>query len=571
MRLSQSFVPTLKELPSDATIPSHQLMLRAGMMRPLSAGIYSFLPLGYRVMKRAMGIIRDEMDEIGGQEFHLPALSPVELWEQTGRVKDFGDILFHIKNRSLVLAPTHEEIICLIASNHLNSYRDLPQIWYQIQTKFRNEPRPRSGVLRGRQFTMKDSYSLDATWEGLDHSYQLHAEAYKKIYQRCGLKFFIVGASSGAMGGSGSQEFMVESESGEDTCALCDKCGYAANMEVATSNAPKASRQAESKGIEEIHTPNVKTIDELAVFLKVDHSVLAKSLVYFQDKNPILVLLMGNDQLNETKLLAAVGSDVRPAHSEELIQLTGADAGSIGPIGLNASLPAGQGFKIIVDKRLEGANNLISGANKNDYHLSGIDLRRDVKVDKYADLRTVEPGEGCPTCQTPLRIVRAIEVGHIFKLGTKYADALGATFLTVDGAEKPIIMGSYGIGVERIVACHIEQNHDQNGIIWDKALAPYHVHLVLVNSNIEGVVKVADHLYQRLGESLVDVLFDDRTAVSPGFKFKDADLLGMPLQVIVGERNVVSGNVEIKERRTGKREVVEIGKVVNYVERFLQS
>lgn len=564
MRLSKAFIPTLKELPADATIPSHQLMLRAGLMRPLGAGIYSFLPLGYRVMRKVMEIIREEMDAIGGQEFHLPALNPLELWEQTGRVKGFGDILFQVKNRPLVLAPTHEEVIGLLAANHVKSYRDLPQIWYQIQTKFRNEPRPRSGVLRGRQFIMKDSYSLDATWEGLDASYDLHAEAYKKIYTRCGLKFFIVGASSGAMGGTGSQEFMLESESGEDTCAVCEKCGYAANLEVATSNAPKAKRHSDGKPVKEIHTPNVRTIDELAAFLKVDQSVLAKSLVYMQDKTPVLILMMGNDQLNESKLHAVLGADARPAQPEELRQFTGADAGSIGPVGL-------KGFKIIADKRLEGGNNLISGANKNDYHLANIDLQRDAKVDGYYDLRIVEQGEPCPSCNAPLRIVNAIELGHIFKLGTKYSDALGATYLDEKGKENPIIMGSYGIGVERIVACHIEQNHDKDGIIWDKSIAPYHVHLILLSGKSNTTKNVAEELYRTLLDHEVEVLYDDREDVSPGFKFKDADLLGMPLQVIVGEKNVVNGKVEVKQRKNGQRELVEIQHLVNYINGFLMK
>lgn len=564
MRLSKAFIPTLKELPADATIPSHQLMLRAGLMRPLGAGIYSFLPLGYRVMRKVMEIIREEMDAIGGQEFHLPALNPLELWEQTGRVKGFGDILFQVKNRPLVLAPTHEEVIGLLAANHVKSYRDLPQIWYQIQTKFRNEPRPRSGVLRGRQFIMKDSYSLDATWEGLDASYDLHAEAYKKIYTRCGLKFFIVGASSGAMGGTGSQEFMLESESGEDTCAVCEKCGYAANLEVATSNAPKAKRHSDGKPVKEIHTPNVRTIDELAAFLKVDQSVLAKSLVYMQDKTPVLILMMGNDQLNESKLHAVLGTDARPAQPEELRQFTGADAGSIGPVGL-------KGFKIIADKRLEGGNNLISGANKNDYHLANIDLQRDAKVDGYYDLRIVEQGEPCPSCNAPLRIVNAIELGHIFKLGTKYSDALGATYLDEKGKENPIIMGSYGIGVERIVACHIEQNHDKDGIIWDKSIAPYHVHLILLSGKSNTTKNVAEELYRTLLDHEVEVLYDDREDVSPGFKFKDADLLGMPLQVIVGEKNVVNGKVEVKQRKNGQRELVEIQHLVNYINGFLMK
>ncbi len=564
MRLSKNFIPTLKEVPSDAVIPSHQLMLRAGMIRPLGAGVYSFLPLGYRTLRKAMEIIRDEMDSIGGQEFHLPALNPVELWEETGRVKAFGDTMFHVKNRPLVLAPTHEEVICSIAKNHVKSYRDLPQIWYQIQTKFRNEPRPRSGVIRGRQFLMKDSYSLDATWDGLNKSYDLHAEAYKKIFTRAGLKYFIVGASSGAMGGSASQEFMIESASGEDTCVLCDNCGYAANLEVATSNVVEAHRDGESKPIQEIHTPNVRTIDELKSFLKVDESLLAKSLVYIKEKTPVLILMMGNDQLNESKLQGVLGADVRPSHPDELKALTGADGGSIGPLGLT-------GFKTIVDARLKGANNLVSGANKNDYHLMNIDIDRDVRAEGFYDLRLVQAGEPCPTCNNNLRVVSAIELGHIFKLGTKYADALNAKFLDEDGKEKPIIMGSYGIGVERIIACHIEQYHDSAGIIWSKRLAPFHVHLILVNSDNEKIVGVAENLYTKLQESLIDVLYDERRNVSPGFKFKDADLLGMPLQIIVGEKNVVNGNVEVKERATGKRQIIELGKVVNYVEKNLES
>ncbi len=564
MRLSKNFIPTLKEVPSDAVMPSHQLMLRAGMIRPLGAGVYSFLPLGYRVLKRVMEIVRDEMDAIGGQEFHLPALNPAELWEQTGRIKAFGDTMFHIKNRPLVLAPTHEEVICYIAKTHIRSYRDLPQIWYQIQTKFRNEPRPRSGVIRGRQFLMKDSYSLDSSWDGLDKSYDFHAEAYKKIFTQANLKFFIVGASSGAMGGNASQEFMIESDAGEDTCALCDSCGYAANLEVATSKLEKVQRDGESKQIEEIHTPNVKTIDELKTFLNIDEHRLAKSLVYLHEKTPVLILMTGNDQLNESKLMSAVGGDVRPLRPEELVSLIGASSGSIGPLGLN-------NFKIIVDKRLEGTNNLISGANKDDYHVANIDLQRDVKVDAYYDLRSVKDGEPCVHCGKPLRVIHAIELGHIFKLGTKYADAMSATFLDERGKEKPIIMGSYGIGVERIVACHIEQHHDKFGIIWSRALAPFQVHLIVVNADNEKVVSTGERLYEKLQESLIDVLYDDRNDVSPGFKFKDADLLGMPLQIIVGEKNVIHGNVEIKERHTGKREILEISKAISYVEKYLES
>jgi prolyl-tRNA synthetase len=545
MRLSRGFIPTVKETPNDAIIPSHQLMIRAGMVRVLSAGIYSWLPLGYKVMKKVSEIVREEMDAIGGQEFHLPALNPVEIWEETGRVKAFGDNLFHVKNRPLVLAPTHEEIICWIAKNHIESYKDMPQIWYQIQTKFRNEPRPRSGVLRGRQFLMKDSYSLDTSWEALDTSYDLHAEAYKKIFTRCGLRFFVVGASSGAMGGTGSQEFMLESDSGEDTIALAEDSSYAANLEIATSVVPRAVRQPDSKPIEEVHTPNVKTIDELSLFLKVEQSVLAKSVVYWADKTPVLILMMGNDELNESKLVSVMGTDVRPIEAESLMGLTGADGGSIGPIGL-------RGFRIIADKRLEGANGLISGANRNDFHLRNIDLQRDCQIEGYYDLRTVQAGEQSPNGKSKLRIVKGIELGHIFKLGTKYSDALKATFLDEKGEAKPIIMGSYGIGIERIIACHIEQNHDENGIIWDAAIAPYHVHLIAVSMKNEDVVKKAEQLYAELSNEGLDVLFDDRQT-TPGFKFKDADLLGMPLQVIVGEKNLVQSKVEIKIRKSGER------------------
>jgi prolyl-tRNA synthetase len=562
MRFSQAFIPTVKEVPSDAVIPSHQLMVRAGMIRALASGIYSWLPLGQRVMQKAIDIVREEMDAIGAQEVYLPALNPLELWEETGRVKAFGDNLFHVKNRPLVLAPTHEEVICWLAKNHIASYKDLPQIWYQIQTKFRNEPRPRSGVLRGRQFIMKDSYTLDATWEGLDKGYELHASAYRKIFARCGLKFFVVGASSGAMGGSASQEFMIESDAGEDVIALAMDGSYAANLEVATSIVPNATRFANGESVAEVHTPNVKTIDQLAEFLKVDHARLAKSVVYWGGETPVLVLMMGNDELNESKLMGVLGTDVRPVEGERLLQLTGADGGSIGPVGL-------KGFKILADKRLEGANELISGANRNDYHLLHIDLARDCTIDGYHDLRTIQPGETSPNGKSKLKIVKGVELGHIFKLGTKYADALNAKFLDENGKDHPIIMGSYGIGIERIVACHIEQNHDDNGIIWDKALAPYDVHLIALGAKSVEVTDAAERLYSELTVDGISVLFDDRKDISPGFKFKDADLLGMPYQIIVGEKNLQKGKIEIKERRTGDRLFVDVGSLLEKVRSLL--
>ncbi len=564
MRLTTGFIPTVKETPTEAVIPSHKLMIRAGMIRMLSAGIYSFLPLGYRVMKKVSEIVREEMDAIGGQELHLPALSPRELWEQTGRVKAFGETLFHLRNRPLVLAPTHEEVICWIAKNHISSYRDLPQIWYQIQTKFRNEPRPRSGVLRGRQFLMKDSYSLDGSWEGLDRSYDLHDKAYRKIFERCGLRFFIVGASSGAMGGSKSQEFMMESEAGEDVIAISEDGSYAANLEIASSVVSPAGAAKDSAALKEVHTPNIRTIDQVATFLKVGHTHLAKSLAYEADGQPILVLMLGNDELNEAKLNGVVGEECHPIDPERLKDLTGADPGSIGPVGLKK-------FRILADKRLEGAKGLVSGANKNDYHLANIDLERDCNVEGYFDFRTVMEGEDAPDGSGKLRIVKGVELGHIFKLGTKYSDALGATFLNEDGRAQSIIMGSYGIGIERIIACHIEQNHDEFGIVWDKGIAPFQAHLILVGAKNREVNEAAEEIYSLLLEEKIEVLFDDRHDISPGFKFKDADLLGMPYQIIVGEKNFSNGKIEIKERRTGSRELVEKNQILSRIKELLST
>lgn len=562
MKLSKYFVPTLKEVPADATVTSHILMLRSGMIRMLSAGIYSFLPLGYRVIRKISQIIREEMDAIGGQEFHLPALNPKEIWDETGRVEAFGDILFHIKNREYVLAPTHEEIIAFHAKNVVKSYKDMPQIWYQIQTKFRNEPRPRSGVIRGRQFLMKDAYSLDVSYETLDVSYGLHDKAYRKIFDRCGLKYFVVGASSGAMGGTGSEEFMVKSDAGEDTVAYCSSCGYAANVEVAESKVRVREREREEKNLFEIHTPNVRTIDELCDFLKIDESLCAKSRIYIHNGNAVLILMQGNDEVNESKLTKLLGGNVRPGHPEELMEVTGADAGSIGPIGFKG--------RIIADLKLQDRNNLFSGANKNDYHLGGIDLKRDVHGIEYADLRIVQSGESCPKCNNKLEVFTAIELGHIFKLGTKYSEALKAYYIDENGNEHPIVMGSYGIGVERIMACYIEQNHDEKGIVWSKTLAPFDIHLIALNMKNDSVVSTAEKIYSELRSKGLEVLFDDRDAAA-GFKFNDADLLGMPVQVIVGEKKLKENKCEVKIRKTGERFDSELGNLNNKISEILKT
>jgi len=567
MRYSRAFIPTLRQLPADAQAVSHQLMLRAGLIRQLAAGVYSFLPLGWRVMQKVMRIIREEMDRIGAQEFHFPALNPAEIWQQTGRIQTMGDVLFHIKNREgLVLAPTHEEVVAFHARQHIRSYRELPQIWYQIQPKFRNEPRPRFGVLRGRQFTMKDSYSLDADWEGLDRSYELHAQAYRRIFTRCGLRFFVVGASSGAMGGSASQEFMVESPAGEDTCARCSRCGYAANVEIARSTVEPTARLPESAPLERFATPGVRTIDDLITQHGIPEERCAKALVYIADGEPVLVLLRGNDELNEAKLQAVLGAAaLRPATPEELRQYTGASAGSIGPIGLPTPM------RIIADERLRDANELVSGANADGYHYRHIDLRRDCRIDLYADVRTVQPGEPCPECGAALEVVRAIEVGHIFKLGTKYSEALGARFLDEHGHERPIVMGSYGIGVERIIAAFIEQNHDEHGICWIPAIAPYHVHLLALGiERSDAVRQHSDELYSSLWAAGVEVLYDDREE-SAGVKFNDADLLGLPLQLIVSARGLEAGTVELKERRSGRRHHVALAEAVDKVAELLRA
>jgi len=553
MKFTKAFIPTLKEVPNDAITPSHILMLRAGLVRPIGAGIYSFLPLGYKVVRKVSDIIREEMDAIGGQEFHLPALNPREIWEETGRVEAFGDILFQVKNRDYVLAPTHEEIMTFHARRVVTSYKELPQIWYQIQTKFRNEARPRSGVIRGRQFLMKDAYSFDSSKENLDKSYDLHDGAYRKIFDRCGLKYFIVGASSGAMGGSGSEEFMVKSDAGEDTVAYCEACGYAANVEVAKSKVQPLQREGESKEVYEISTPDVKSIDELCAFLQIDETKCAKSRVYIADGLPVLVLMAGNDEVNETKLEKVLGG-VRPAHPDELKAITGADAGSIGPVGFEG--------RIIADLRLKDLNNMFSGANKNDYHIGGIDFMRDVTGAEFFDLRTVQSGEECPRCGKPLEVFTAIELGHIFKLGTKYSEAMGALFQDEKGEEHPIIMGSYGIGVERVIACYIEQHNDEKGIVWSTKLAPYKVHLLALNMKSELISGTANGIYEELRKAGVEVLFDDRSEVSAGVKFNDADLLGMPVQVIIGEKKLKTGQVEFKIRATQERRDIPLEEVV---------
>lgn len=565
MRLSRAFIPTQKEIPADAVIPSHRLMLRAGLIRPLASGIYSYLPIGWKIMKKVMNIIREEMDAIGGQELHLPALNPIEIWDESGRNIDFGDEIFRLKdrkNRYYVLAPTHEEVISDLARKFVRSYKDLPQIWYQIQTKFRDEPRPRSGVLRTRQFIMKDSYTLNADSEGLDRGYDLHAKAYRNIFTHCNLHFHVVGASSGLMGGSGSQEFMVESEHGEDTLVLCNTCHYADNLDVASSIPHKITEK--SVETSRVHTPGKRTIADISEFLKKQPNQLMKSLLYIIDNEPMMILIRGDHEVNESKLQSQFGPDIRPAHPEEVQDICGAEVGFVGPMGSKKP------FRIYADEALKDQYNLTTGANENDYHISGIELTRDVEITNVIDIRSVKEGEKCKVCDGTLRVVQAIELGHIFKLGTKYSESMKALYLDKGGKEKPIFMGSYGIGVERIIASSIEQNYDEKGIVWDNILAPYSVHIIPLKSENEDIKTLAHRLYDQMNDNAIDTLIDDRD-VSPGFKFKDADLLGMPLQIIIGEKWLSKGEIEIKERKSGNIVYTSENDILDTIQSMLRS
>lgn len=567
MRLSKAFIPTLKEVPSDAVVTSHRLMLRAGMVRSLMAGVYSYLPFGQRASLKAQKLIREEMDTIGAQEFFLPAINPVEVWEETGRASDFGPEMFHLKDRKdrdLVLAPTHEEIICSVARGEVRSYKELPQIWYQFQTKFRDEPRPRSGELRTRQFIMKDAYSLDVNQEGLDASYAKHDTAYRRIFKRAGLKFFVVGASSGLMGGTGSEEFMVESDAGEDTCAVCHECGYAANVEVATSNLVEEASGEEKQPFAKVLTPEKRTIEEVSEYLGRGPEKFIKSLVFMGDDGLAMILVQGDDEVNESKLQQLMGASMRPAHPEEVKEAIGAEIGFLGPIGLEGKLP------IYADKRLQGKVNMVTGANEDQYHVLGVQVDETFKPDSYHDLRIVAEGEPCPNCGKPLSVVRAIELGHIFKLGTKYSAAMGATVLDPNGKDVPIIMGSYGIGVGRLVAAVLETNADENGAVWPMTIAPYHAVVVGINAKSETVTAESERLYALLQEKGLDVALDDRD-VRAGFKFKDADLLGFPFQVVVSERNLAEGKLEIKRRRDGEKHLLPTDEALAQLDAWVEE
>jgi prolyl-tRNA synthetase len=560
VRLSQAFVPTLKEAPADAQVASHKLLVRAGFIRQLGAGIYDYLPLAKRTLTRIEAIVREEMDAIGGQEFYLPALHPAEIWKESGRWEVMGDNMFRLKDRKggdYCLGMTHEEIFTAVARDELRSYRQLPQVWYQIQTKFRDEPRPKSGLLRVRQFTMKDAYSFDVDRAGLDKSYEDQRQAYEKIFTRCGLDFVAVQAHSGAMGGSESSEFMVRTDAGEDLVAACPKCRYAANTETAASRiAPEQDGPGLAKP-EKFPTPGVLTIEALE---KPPHGVAArrqlKTLVYSADEKLVIAVVRGDQELNEAKLQTATGAQVlRPAHPEEIPPLMGARAGSLGAVGFSKA-------RVFVDPSLADRKDMVTGANEDGFHLRGVDVRRDVLTGSHAsvaELRTVKAGEGCPRCDGTLDVYKALEIGHIFKLGTKYSESMKATVLDADGKAVPIVMGSYGIGVERIMAAAIELHHDENGIRWPLAIAPFQATVLTLGPEPE-LKQAAEELVQELSRAGLDVLHDDREERA-GVKFKDADLVGIPIRIAVGKKGLAEGKAEWKLRGDKAVELIPLGEV----------
>ncbi|MCA1735998.1 MAG: proline--tRNA ligase [Actinobacteria bacterium] len=558
MRWSQAFIPTLRDDPAEAEAVSHRLLVRGGFIRQLSAGHYSILPLGQRVRAKIDAIIRSEMDAIGGQQFHLPALHPGEIWKKSGRWDIVGDELFRLVDRKgadNVLGVTHEEVFALLASE-LRSYRQLPQIWYQIQTKFRDEPRPKSGVLRVREFTMKDSYSLDIDTDGLDSAFDLHHGAYRRIFGRMGLDAVDVEASSGAMGGSKSVEFIVRSPAGEDWVVTCAQCDYRANLERAVSAIPEIDDPAEST-LERFPTPSIKTIAALAAeFPEVaPPERQIKTLVYVLDDELTLVLLRGDHELLEQKLADTTGATkVRLALVEEIKSALGALPGSLGAVGVG-------GIPIIADSELSGRRGLVTGANEGGWHYSGVDIERDVKVGRWASLRTVRGGEPCVRCGSSLEVWKGIEVGHIFKLGTRYSEVMEAMVQDEAGVSHPIVMGSYGIGLERGMAAVVETNHDERGIIWPLAVTPYQVVVTVLRVDDPETMAAGEALYEELANQRVEVILDDRPE-RPGVKFADAELVGIPFRVTVGPKGVAAGSVELTTRRDLKTEGVDRTSIV---------
>ncbi|MBN1255582.1 MAG: proline--tRNA ligase [Deltaproteobacteria bacterium] len=553
MRFSQLLVPTLREEPAEAEVVSHKLMLRAGMIRKLAAGIYTLLPLGVRVMQKVERIIREEMNRAGAQEVVMPCVLPADLWKESGRWDHYGKELLRLKDRhdrDYCFGPTHEEVITDLARREISSYRQLPINLYQIQTKFRDEVRPRFGVMRAREFVMKDAYSFDADEAGAEQSYERMYDAYTRIFQRCGLRFRAVEADTGLIGGRFSHEFMVLADTGEDAIVSCDSCDYAANIERAEIRRAAEKTNEKPKKLERVQTPDRKSVEEVTTFLGVPPERLVKTIIFETEEGAVAALVRGDHEINEAKLRRHLGvTQLELAGDQVVADVTHAPLGFAGPVGLD--------LKMIADSALEAMSNMVVGANELDAHLINANMGRDFHVEEFADIRLAQAGDPCPRCQGKLQISRGIEVGHIFKLGTKYSEAMGATYLDQEGNERKLIMGCYGIGVGRTAAAAIEQNHDEDGIIFPFAIAPFHVLIVPVNNKDAQVMGAAEDLYRHLSEEGAEVLLDDRDE-RPGVKFKDADIIGIPLRLTVGEKNLKQGKVEIKVRRSGEITVVAL-------------
>jgi len=567
MRFSRYFIPTLKETPADADTVSAKLMLRAGLIRKVASGLYEWLPLGLKVLKKVENIIREEMNRAGGLEVWLPHVQPKELWEESGRWNVYGRELLRIKDRKnteFCFAPTAEEVITDLARRDVRSYKELPLLFYQFGTKFRDEIRPRFGVMRAREFYMKDAYSFHATEEDLDKTYKDVFNAYTSTFQRLGLKFRPVEADTGTIGGSSSHEFMVLAETGEEIVAACDKCGYAANLERAETIASNQKSLEPLQPMSEAATPGKYRVEDVASYLKTTPDKVIKTVFYIADSQPVVALLRGDTELNEPKLKAMLGAKlIRPATEEEYQKAAGCDVGFAGPMGIKV--------KMVADYLVEGIVNGVSGANKKDVHMQNVNIGRDYKPEMVGDLRNMKEGESCPRCKEgKTQFFRGIEVGHVFKLGTKYSEAMKATFLDEGGAAHPMIMGCYGIGVSRIVAAAIEQNNDANGIIWPLPIAPFSVILTPTNMSDEKSRQAATAIYEGLTKEGIDVLFDDRD-LRAGVKFKDADLIGIPLRVTIGEKSLAKGVVEVKGRRDTSFSEIPVADVVAEVKKRLAA
>ena len=566
MKWSQTFIPTLKENPSDAEVESHKLMIRSGMIRKLSAGVYSYLPLGTRILNKVVNIIRDEMDKSGAIELFLPALQPLTLIELSGRIDAFGDDLLRMKDRhkrDIALSPTHEEVITDLVKNEVSSYKQLPLILYQIQTKFRDEARPRFGVLRSKEFLMKDAYSFDIDTDSLNKSYQKMYDTYCRIFERCKLNYLAVEADSGAMGGDVSHEFMIPNENGEDVIVKCRNCDYSANMEKAESSPIESKDDITLEELKEVSTPEMTTIKEVSDFLGIEPDKMVKTLIYTHNSGNVAVLVRGDHDVNESKLAKVIsGGEITLADEDAVVKLTNSPVGFAGPIGLKT--------QVIADQAVSMMMNCVVGGNKADTHIINANQERDFNIDMVTDIRYVTEGDRCPKCNDALDISHGIELGHVFKLGTRYSDSLGAKFLDSNGKEQPIIMGSYGIGVNRILAATIEKSHDSNGIIWPLPLAPYEVLVVPINIKDDVIMDTATKIYDDLCEEGVEVLLDDRDQ-RPGFKFKDADLIGVPIRITVGKRLKETGELEIKLRSKDEVFYSKPENIITEIKNFMDS